>query len=263
MNKPTKFQTRVTVTDVSALTQGIVRLEMESPAIATRAQPGQFLGIRAGETESPLLRRPFSIAGSDGKSRLSIVFRVVGVGTRLLASARAGEALDVIGPLGRPFEIHRDRPASLVCGGLGSPPIVFLARRMAQLGMETVLLCGAQTKSELAVLEDAGEHVGKLLVSTDDGSEGHHGFVTDLVEEHMVDNSHLYACGPRPLLDVLIRLVRARNIPAQLSFEQHMACGVGACMGCSIETARGYQRVCTDGPVFPAEYFFEQHPAQS
>lgn len=255
---PTKIQTSCPVTSVKLLSADIVRLEMESPEIACRAEPGQFLGIRAGETVSPLLRRPFSVAGTDGKRRVSFVFRVVGVGTKLLAAKRAGEPLDVIGPLGRPFKIDSDRPAALVCGGLGSPPIVFLARVLRQRGIPATLFCGVQTQEQLAVLEDAADHVGRLLVSTDDGSQGHYGFVTDLVESHLEDGSHLYACGPRPLLDALIRIVSERGISAQLSFEQHMACGVGACMGCLIETARGYQRVCTDGPVFPVEYFLER-----
>jgi dihydroorotate dehydrogenase electron transfer subunit len=186
-----------------------------------------------------------------------LVFRVVGVGTTLLAAKQPGDSLDVIGPLGRPFDIHDDRPAVLVAGGLGIPPISFLARAFSVRGTPATLYSGARTKSELATLGDTGDYVERLVVSTDDGSAGHHGVISEVVAREVSDNCRIYACGPRPLLDVVIRLARERCIPTQLSFEQQMACGVGACMGCSIETAQGYRRVCTDGPVFPAEMFFK------
>jgi dihydroorotate dehydrogenase electron transfer subunit len=239
------------------LTEDIVRLVLEDPLIARRAQPGHFLAVRAGETEAPLLRRPFSLAGSDGQSEVAIIFRVIGIGTKLLAARRAGETVDVIGPLGHPFDIQIDKPAALVAGGLGIPPIAYLARVLKARRVPVTLFYGVRTKSELGAMDDVREHVDDLHISTDDGSAGHHGFIADLVTRELHAGARVYACGPRPLLDFLIRLARERNLDMQLSFEQQMACGVGACMGCSIATARGYQRVCTEGPVFPAESFFE------
>lgn len=252
---PTKIRTFAAVVASEYLTDDIVRLVLDTPEIARQAQPGHFVAVRAGSTESPLLRRPFSIAGSDGQGRIDLIFRVVGVGTTLLAAKRPGETLDVIGPLGHPFEIHDDRPAVLVAGGLGIPPIAFLARVLRERGVPATLYYGVQTKAELAVLDDLAEYVERLVTSTDDGSTGHHGLISEVVEREVRGDCRLYGCGPRPLLDILICLARERSIPAQLSFEQQMACGVGACMGCSIATAHGYQRVCTDGPVFPAEFF--------
>lgn len=252
-------KTRVLASVVEAkwLTDDIVSVVFNAPDVARRAQPGHFVAIRAGQTEAPLLRRPFSIAMSDGRGCLTLVFRVVGVGTTLLAAKQLGDTLDVIGPLGHPFEIHDDRPVVLVAGGLGIPPIAFLARVLKARGIPATLYYGVRTQTELAAMGDVADHVARLIVSTDDGSAGHHGFISEVVARDVSGNCRLYACGPRPLLDVLIRLARERSLPAQLSFEQQMGCGVGACMGCSITTAHGYQRVCTEGPVFPAEVFFD------
>jgi len=257
LSDPTKTRVFAAVAASKYLSDDIVRLVLDAPEIARQAQPGQFVAVRAGQTDSPLLRRPFSIAGSDSEGRIELVFRVVGVGTTFLAAKRPGETLDTIGPLGHPFEIHDDRPAVLVAGGLGIPPIAFLARVVRERGIAATLCYGVQTKAELAALGDVADCVERLVTSTDDGSAGHHGVISEVVERELRDNCRLYACGPRPLLEILIRLARERNIPTQLSFEQQMACGVGACMGCSIATARGYERVCTDGPVFPAEAFFD------
>ena len=252
-----KTRTFASVVALKPLTDDIVSLVLAAPDIARTAQPGHFVAVRAGQTEAPLLRRPFSIAAGDGEKCLTLIFRVIGVGTTLLAAKRPGETLDVIGPLGRPFEIHDDRPAVLVAGGLGIPPIAFLARVLKGRGVPATLYYGVRTRSELAALDDAADHVGRLVVSTDDGTAGHRGVISEVVGREISGDCRVYACGPRPLLDVLIRLARERHIPTQLSFEQQMACGVGACMGCSIATARGYQRVCSEGPVFPAEDFFE------
>jgi len=253
-----KVLAQMSVVRNERLTDEIVRLTLEDVLIARRARPGHFLAVRAGETDAPLLRRPFSLAGSDGQREVSLMFRVVGVGTRLLAGRRVGETVDAIGPLGHPFEVRTDRPVLLVAGGLGIPPIAFLARVLRAQGVPTTLYYGVRTKAELAVLGDIEEHVDRLHVSTDDGSAGHQGFISDLVERDIRGGVRVYACGPRPLLDVLIRIARDRKTPMELSFEQQMACGVGACLGCSIPTVNGYQRVCTDGPVFPAEAFYEK-----
>ena len=257
MDASQKFLINAPVVESRRLVDDIAALVFQAPDIARAAQPGGFVDVRAGQTEAPLLRRPFSIGASDGRASLGIVFRIIGVGTTLLAAKQPGDTLDVIGPLGHPFEIHDDRPAVLVAGGLGIPPIAFLARVLKQRGIPASLYYGVRTKAELALLSDVGDHVRRLVVSTDDGSEGHHGVISEVVAREIPGNCRIYGCGPRPLLDVLIRLARERNIPTQLSFEQQMACGVGACMGCSIATAHGYQRVCTEGPVFPAEMFFD------
>lgn len=257
MTTSSKTRTFAAVCAAKRLTEDIASLVFTAPEMARAAQPGHFVAVRAGQSEAPLLRRPFSIAASDGQNQLDLIFRVVGVGTTLLAAKRPGEMLDVIGPLGHPFEIHDDRPALLVAGGLGIPPIAFLARVLKTRGIPATLYYGVRTRSELAALDDAADHVERLVVSTDDGTAGHHGVISEMVAREIPGDCRVYACGPRPLLDVLIRLARERNIPTQLSFEQQMACGVGACMGCSMATAHGYQRVCTEGPVFPAEVFWE------
>ena len=256
MANPSKYQVRARVLANERLADSIVRLVLDSTEIASGAQPGQFVNVRAGQTEAPLLRRPFSLAGSNGQRQFSLIFRVVGVGTGLLAARQPGESVDVIGPLGRPFDIHDDRRIVLVAGGMGIPPIAYLARVLNARRMASTLYYGVRTESELPALCDAEQHVDRLLTSTDDGSAGHHGLISELVERDLDADCRVYACGPHPLLEVLIRLARTRNIPAQLSFEQQMACGSGACMGCSIDTAQGYQRVCTEGPVFPAEAFY-------
>jgi dihydroorotate dehydrogenase electron transfer subunit len=225
--------------------------------------PGQFYMLTAGqrwgggEDERPFLPRAFSVLRSAGDRR-EFVLEDVGPGTRRLAELRAGDGLWLLGPLGRGFAPPRDgRRPVLVGGGVGLAPLAILHDVLsAALGAEAPRggPCGL---GPLALLgfRDAAHAAGAALipgarVATDDGSIGHHGFVTDLLdlERHI----EVYACGPPPMLEAVRAICAAYAVPAQLALESGMACGFGACFGCVVPTHAGYVRLCVDGPVLEA-----------
>lgn len=234
-------------------------LEFESSVIAKTAMPGQFVEIKVGDGTDPLLRRPISIHGVS-KQRVRLIYEVIGPGTQLLSGRKAGDFLDVIGPLGNGFKYGRitkkydKRENILVAGGMGVAPLVFLAEKM-RLNKPLVLI-GARKKDQILCLSEFKALGCKVMIATDDGSLGFKGKVTELLKEILSKKSQadksvsIYACGPQPMLKAVARLSCANNIASQLSLETHMACGFGACLGCVVSTKSGYKRVCKDGPVF-------------
>lgn len=233
------------------------RLVLEAPAIARKASPGEFVQVRVSAGATPLLRRPFSIFRAAGRE-IEIIYQVVGEATEILTRRRPGELLDIIGPLGNGFDLalgaFPGRTQVLVAGGMGVAPLFFLAEKLKN--NRRAVLLGAKTKSHI-LCEKQFKRLGcAVKISTDDGSRGHKGRVTDLLK-HLLSTidyrpSTIYACGPRPMLKEISALSCRLHIPAQVSLEEHMACGIGACLGCAVDTRDGYQRVCKDGPVFPA-----------
>lgn len=233
-------------------------LEFESGLIAGRALPGQFVNIKVSDDVEPLLRRPLSIHGTQG-SRVRLFYEVLGMGTRILSSRRPGEFLDVIGPLGNGFSLpgkgHRlgGQAAILVAGGMGGAPLLFLAKKM--ILSKPLILIGARTKSKVLCAQEFKALGSTVKIATDDGSSGFKGKVTELLVQVLRETKSggdlsIYACGPRPMLKAVAGISCDNNIDSQLSLEEHMACGIGACLGCVIATKSGYKRVCKDGPVF-------------
>lgn len=240
---------------------GIYELSARLPRIAAEAQPGQFVHVRVGPGYDPLLRRPFSVYRSDPqRGTLDILYEVVGRGTKVLSGRRAGEVLDVLGPVGHGFGIPQGLGcALLVAGGMGIPPLVFLAHRLAELGVQTAALVGARSRDRLVGTKDLTSLGVQVRVATDDGSEGHAGLVTELVAEHLgsAPPQQMYAVGPDAMLGKVVELALAHQVPCQVSLESRMACGVGACLGCVVRVRSTgdeprYKRVCVDGPVFDA-----------
>lgn len=216
-------------------------------------KPGQFVNISLPDF---FLRRPISLAHADGKT-ITLVYRVVGDGTKAMSEMAEGLDLDVLGPLGSGFEFGSDtichncrakqkdlETPVLFGGGVGCPPIYFLAKEMVEAGEKPTVVLGFNNKEEI-FWQDRFQALGlgdRLIYTTVDGSFGIKGFVTDAVEKA----SYSYSCGPMPMLEA----VHAISTSGQYSFEARMACGFGACMGCSIMTNSGSQRVCKEGPVF-------------
>lgn len=235
-----------------------------APAIAQKAQPGQFVNIKVAQAAEPLLRRPFSIHRING-SRIELLYEVIGKGTEILSQKIAGEYLDIIGPLGNGFDYqasisHRYLPI-LVAGGIGVAPLLFLAKKLITYNLKLItVLIGAKTKSHILCEKEFKQLGCAVKVSTDDGSKGFKGKVTDLLNKELsavgCRLSALYACGPKPMLKEISSISKECNLPAQLSLETHMACGFGACLGCAVNTIEGYKRVCKDGPVFGAEQIY-------
>ena len=254
-----------------------------APALATGSRAGQFVHVRTGDLSGLVLRRPFSINTADrATGTITIHFRTIGRGTEWFTRLRAGDTIDMLGPLGRPFEVDaRSRHLLLIAGGLGMAGVRSLADEAIRDGRQVTLLFGASSARDVyptSLLPDELEYV----VATDDGSMGHHGFVTELVPEYEAWADQAFACGPEPMLRALARLAATRrgrlgvaklgrkrgagradpaSSPAarrkaflQVSMEQRMGCAVGACLGCVVMTRTGApQRVCREGPVFASE----------
>jgi len=237
-------------------------LDLACPSIARAAQPGQFIHIRVGPTWDPLLRRPMSIfrIGPEG---VSLMVRAVGEGSAIIATSPVGAELDLLGPLGKPFTLDaRSRRLLMVGGGYGVAPLVALATQALGRGCEVVLLNGAATAPYVFPAGELSPEI-EYVVSTVDGSIGHAGLVTELMPRYLDWSDAIYACGPTPMLEAVARVARPAAFgvagairsekPVQLAMEQQMGCAMGVCLGCVVKTRHGYQRVCRDGPVFPAE----------
>ncbi len=210
--------------------------------------PGRFVNIRL---EGFYLRRPISICDWD-ESHMLLIFREAGHGTEELAKRVPGDVLDVLMPLGNGFSIPEDgagvceKPV-LVGGGIGVPPLYGLAKKLAEAGMMPEVVLGFNTKDEIILTENFESMGLATSVTTMDGSHGTKGLVTDALRSMEYD--YIYACGPEPMIKVLWEL----PADGQYSFEARMACGFGACMGCSCRTISGYKRICKDGPVLRKE----------
>jgi len=255
-------QTPATITDVHRFNERYVRLSFAFPALARSARPGQFVTVALDRPGFPLLRRPFSLYRVRNET-VELFIKIVGQGTDMLAETRIGDTLNVLGPLGQGiFNIDHRRPhIVLVGGGIGMAPFLFLAESLGQqLGLHLELLFGGRTVRDLVGHEPFEKLGVPCFTATEDGSEGHHGLATELLaarlEQYPPDACQVLACGPLPMLRAVAALCAARDVPAQVSLESLMACGMGACLGCvvPVRDAAGfaYERVCHEGPVFDA-----------
>jgi len=234
------------------LTDGIFRLTLYAPEIARISKPGQFVNVKVSDYFDPLLRRPFSICDVDGEY-IKLIFNITGRGTKILAELKQGDEIDLLGPLGRGFEVDDDFDVALiVAGGLGVAPFPFLVKILKERGKMIVSYVGARTKEQ--VVFDGLENVN---VATDDGSAGFKGTVVELVKLSILnlDSSKIkiFGCGPTPMLKSLVKLCDEYNLKCEVSVETAMACGTGLCQGCVVTTRDfNYKLACKDGPVFNA-----------
>ena len=266
--KPSKiFQTKAKIIKNVEVVSDYYKMVLNAPDIAKQAQPGQFVNIRVNDKYEPLLRRPFSIHSIKG-ANIDILYEVIGEGTQVLSQKKPGEYLDIIGSLGHGFSYREPRPENrkpiLIAGGMGVAPLVFLAEKLVTREPRTenrkpIVLIGARTKSGLLCEKEFKKLGCSVKIATDDGSKGHRGFITDLLKsllrEPRTENREpiLYACGPHAMLKVVAAISKKRCIPTQVSLEEHMACGIGACLGCVVRTKSGSERACKEGPVFNAD----------
>ncbi len=253
-----QFQEKTQITRLERLSSDIVRLTLDSPDIASSAKPGQFVMVRVGKGNDPLLRRPFSISQTSNGRHFQILFKVVGRGTSILAHCQEGEYISVLGPLGSGFHVDCDGLNCLVGGGMGIAPLLFLGKWMLRKCSTNppLVVVGARTAAELGPLIKDFEEIGlPVHAATDDGSLGHHGFVIDVLKNINLANScKTYVCGPYPMMLAVHLFCKEKGFSCQVSMETHMACGMGACLGCIVPVERGgYAHACSDGPVFDAE----------
>ena len=227
----------------TALTDSVYKMVLGGDTSAITAS-GQFVNIAL---EGMFLRRPISVCDYDDNT-LTIVYKVVGKGT-LAMSKMAGGQLDILTGLGNGYDltVSGDHPV-LVGGGVGVPPMYNLARKLLSEGKNVTVILGFNTKNEIFYEEEFKKLGCDVLVTTVDGSYGIKGFVTDALKQ--VNYTYFYSCGPEPMLKALYK---ATNASGQVSFEERMGCGFGACMGCSCKTLTGYKRICKDGPVMRKE----------
>jgi dihydroorotate dehydrogenase electron transfer subunit len=257
--------TRCPVAQAREMCAGVFSLWLEAPDIARRVKPGQFLNVKVASGLDPLLRRPISVCDVE-RSRVRLVFRVVGRGTALLGRTRAGDELDVLGPLGRPAPELHHKDILLCGGGIGTAPLLFLARRLKRANRLQVLL-GARTRAELLLVREFRALGAPVAIATDDGSAGFHGVVTELAEDQVRSQEPkgktqnggkrlaasggrltVFACGPRPMLADLVK--RLDPIPVWGFVEERMGCGTGICYCCALpKKGGGHVRFCEEGPV--------------
>ena len=237
-------QSIFTILTNEALTPSVYRMTLSGDTSAITA-PGQFVNIRlAGK----FLRRPISVCDwEDGK--LTLVYKVVGHGTAQMAAMAPGEKLDILTGLGNGYDLSLvgDAPL-LVGGGVGVPPMYGLAKHLRAMGKKVQVILGFNTKAEIFYEQEFKDLGCTVTVTTADGSYGVKGFVTDAMKN--LHYSHFCACGPEPMLKALYA---ASTTSGQMSFEERMGCGFGACMGCSCKTLTGSKRICKDGPVMKKE----------
>lgn len=234
------------------------------PEIARAAQPGQFIHARVGDCIEPLLRVPLSIHGvsEDGRGILAIA-KLLGPRTSALSHARVSETVDVLGPLGVPFSLGQPgQSVALVGGGVGLAPLAFLAKRLRADGRTVVTLAGLRTADQLPLLRGLDARPDRPAVTTDDGSFGRKGFVTDALTDYLAANrvDRIIACGPMPMLRKVAEIAGEHGTPCEVSVERRMGCAVGVCLACVVPVwVKGadppewkYMRSCLEGPTFDA-----------
>ena len=236
-------QSIFTIKSNTPLTKDVMKMVLEGDTSAITAA-GQFVNITL---EGKFLRRPISVCDYDN-STLTIIYKVVGKGTAQMKEMAAGQQLDILTGLGNGYDLScaGDSPV-LLGGGVGVPPMYHLAKKLVAMGKSVSVILGFNTASEIFYEEEFKALGCSVTVTTVDGSYGVKGFVTDALPERY---SHFYTCGPEPMLKAVYR---ATVTSGQMSFEERMGCGFGACMGCSCKTLTGYKRICKDGPVMSKE----------
>ena len=233
-----------TVESNVALTDSVYRMVMAGDTSAITGA-GQFVNVKL---DGQYLRRPISICDYD-ENTLTLIYKVVGIGTEKMSAMKAGEKLNILTGLGNGYDLSLSGDAPLlVGGGVGVPPLYKLCKLLKAEGKKVTVILGFNTKSEIFAEKDFAEIADKVIVTTVDGSYGVKGFVTNALAE--VDYTYVYTCGPLPMLKAL---AGATETSGQYSLEERMGCGFGACMGCSCKTLLGNKRICKEGPVFVKE----------
>ena len=238
-------------------------LVVEAPKLAAALVPGQFVHVKVPGLEASALRRPFSVFDAcDGQ--VTVMYKIVGRGTEALAQAKPGDAVSVLGPLGRGFPVACSGVPLLVGGGYGVAPLHFLAKRQVAAGLKPILFVGGRTKDDLLALDRFAALGVDVRTATNDGSAGAKGFVTEPLDDALIELRQkgeafeLFTCGPDGLLKAVAMRATGAGVPGWISMDRHMVCGVGACFACiqKIRLPNGEEanaRCCVNGPVFKAE----------
>ena len=227
-------------------------LLLKAPDKLPLMSPGQFCEVKVDKEPGVYLRRPFSIHNVDYESNtLSLLIKAVGKGTTVLSGLSKGEIINIVYPLGNGFSLTKEPKVLLVGGGCGVAPLLFLAKTFNKMGIKPIVLVGGKTEEDVPQIE-AYQAVAETFVSTEDGSSGEKGLVTQhsLFKTRLAEFKRIYTCGPEGMMKAVSKAAEALEIPCEVSLENTMACGIGACLCCVTETTEGHKCVCTEGPVF-------------
>ncbi len=242
---------KVTILENKKVNEKYYKLTFRSAKLSKKVFPGQFLNVQLTESLDPFLRRPFSYYRVSA-GRIAVLYEILGRGTGLLSQMKKGSELQVSGPLGLPFrtKIPKGKKRVLIAGGVGVPPLVFLAELF---GAEYILI-GTKSKKEVLPKSELEKVKGQVLYSTNDGSYGTKGFVTTLLEQILKKEKpkdlFIQTCGPNVMMQAVMKIAERHGIEGEASIDKTMACGVGACLGCMVMTKTGWVPSCTEGPVF-------------
>lgn len=241
----------------TALTEKLWLVEIDVSEIGVDLKPGQFIHLLIPGMESHVLRRPFSVYYTkNNRQTLVVLYQVVGFGSAHLTTLEPGTSVRVMGPIGHGWTVPETcERALLVAGGVGGAPLYLHAEELKKRNIAFDVVLGAQTASALVVEDKYTQLAGaNPYVATDDGTKGHAGFCTDVVAQRIAETSYDYVacCGPEPMMRIVSQMTLDAGIPTYISLEKRMACGIGACLSCIVETTEGRKRSCVDGPVFDA-----------
>lgn len=232
---------------------------INSPEFVKEARVGQFLMIQPKEYDyinDPILRRPFGICDiNEVKGEFSILYMIVGKGTMLLSTFKEGANIEFSKPLGNMFTLQKDKNVALLGGGIGIAPLYFLAKSLKNEGCKTTLFFGGQSSNDIVFKKEFSEIVDHLIVTTNDGTSGIKGLVTEPFEKEIEKYDFVYACGPKKMLETVSKICMKYNKPVEVSLDERMACGLGACLGCIVyvrdkDGNEIQQRCCVEGPIF-------------
>lgn len=219
----------------------IDRVNLTDEGFSFKGKPGQFYMIRGREALDPFLPRPISICDIS-HGIITFLYEVRGKGTHIISKLRPGDTLEVLGPLGNGFNMNLKGKVAIISGGIGIAPMVYLAKK---LDASIDFYCGF--RNETYYTNEIKDYVKNIFISTEDGSVGHRGFITEIFKSEKYDIA--LTCGPLPMMKKVLDICQGR-MPLYMSMENRMACGIGTCLGCTIKTTSGMKRVCKEGPVF-------------
>jgi len=234
------------------ITEDYFALYLKCPVALPEIQPGQFAEVLVSNSTTTYLRRPFSIYDADYEANeLSLLIKKVGDGTAALSKLKAGEMLNMVYPLGNSFSMPEGPKALLIGGGVGIAPMLLLAKKLKMNGFQPEVLIGGRTSDDI-VEPQKYEPYGPVYITTDNGSAGEKGMVTQhsVFSGDLTRYSAIYACGPDPMMKAVARVAAVHNVYCEISLENTMACGIGACLCCVVETVDGNKTTCIEGPVF-------------
>lgn len=252
-----KYKLDCEILDTTKIIDGIYKFKIKAPEIAKIAKAGQFLEIQVSSTGETFLRRPISIYNID-KEAVEFIFQVKGKGTEILSHKKIGDIINVLGPLGNgTFTVKEYKKVAIIGGGIGTYPLYELAKELKGKA-ETTMYMGFRNKGLVTLEKEFEEVTSRVVITTDDGSYKEKGFAINVLKEDCKTEKPdiIFACGPLPMLKAVQEFANSENIPCEMSLEERMGCGIGACVGCNVRIVTKnpdeikYNYVCKDGPVF-------------